>query len=645
MRSERGFLGMIKAKNSKFEIYDVITVSMHGLRTMDLVQLNDRRHSASDRNCFLFEFLPKMSENSQELEDPDELIHFRDLSKEESMNLLKTFKARVKQKEKEKEDALKQAAKDKEDALKQAAKDKEDALKQAAKQAAKDKKDALKQATRSGLLLERGLPPLGEYSFKGSFTSLPSIGKEEARFTVIPSSFKELDAIPLADAKSALWDLALSTNDETLGLWNSEQDVQSRCLSVLKEVAMIGNIFKELSFVLEAYIGAFSRFRADIAGIRNRLGQLITVAEVKQPSKNGKDLETPEIINQIGDYLHDLRFSWGVQFVVGLVTTYREWRIVWLSDCQDFAQTTSSEEFSACQLGELLQDRLYASETFRYDDPGLVKLLVSVITKAFRTKIIPPANLNLFERKFCCFSTDQQFRVSWQTFDTKIVFSYNMPAKNTKKFMIIRAYHPGRDGKVFLASSANGKFVVMKFLNPEKKELEKVSNAEANAWISIWNCKKVRMVEWFDHKVILMPFVFHCRQGLDGNPLGFMPADLWTLESPINVENLLSNKNIVENRKFETEPLKTYVEAPTLALEQALKALAAKCRVHRDIEWRHLALLPVEIPKKWLQKESRWTVTPIMIDLTGTRNARSPQDAIELMAPRFQALTGKILQN
>lgn len=177
----------------------------------------------------------------------------------------------------------------------------------------------------------------------------------------------------------------------------------------------------------------------------------------------------------------------------------------------------------------------------------------------------------------------------------------------------------------------------MKFLKRKKDDIE------VEAWKSIWNCKKVRTVEWFDHKVILMPFVFHFRLGLDGNPLGFMPADIWITESPINVQNLLENDKIVENKKFETKTLKTYVEDPTFALEHALKALASKCQVHNDIEWRHLALLPVEIPKRIVQK-SRWTVTPIMIDLTETGNAATPQDAIESMAPRFLELTGKILQ-
>ena len=294
------------------------------------------------------------------------------------------------------------------------------------------KTEAVKKATRAGMLLEKGLSPLGEYFLRRSFFPSPSNTAETGRFEVIQSSFNELDDIQLGEAKSNLWDTALSSNDGTLGIWTSEQDVKIRCLMVLKEVVMIAGLSKELAIVLEAYIAAFSRFRADIAGIRKALGQLITVFKVKQPSKNGNDLESDEIINQIGDYLHDLRFTWGVQFVVGLITTYKEWRIVWLSDCNDFAKETTSEGFGACQLGTLEQTQLYATETFLYNNSRLVKLLVSVITKAFRSKITPPANLDFFNRKFCGFATDKKFQVSWQSFDRKIKFSYDMPSQKPK---------------------------------------------------------------------------------------------------------------------------------------------------------------------------------------------------------------------
>jgi hypothetical protein len=189
-----------------------------------------------------------------------------------------------------------------------------------------------------------------------------------------------------------------------------------------------------------------------------------------------------------------------------------------------------------------------------------------------------------------------------------------MPNTKTQQYVLIRTYHHGRDGHVYLASSMSRNLVVLKFLN-----IMRTGKTEANIWRDVWKCKFAKAIKLYGFDVIVMPFVFHYRKSVDGRHLGFMPAHQWTSLEPItSASSLLESKEIKDNENFNLENIDRFVKDPKMALEIALKELARHKIVHKDIEWRHLALLPF---KK--DKFGEWYVRPVMIDLSDTKKVES----------------------
>ncbi len=63
------------------------------------------------------------------------------------------------------------------------------------------------------------------------------------------------------------------------------------------------------------------------------------VVEVKRPGKGIMDSE--QVHGQIYDHMMRLRSFHGLRHVFGIVSTYNQWRVYWLNDCNEIAQSPS----------------------------------------------------------------------------------------------------------------------------------------------------------------------------------------------------------------------------------------------------------------------------------------------------------------
>ncbi|KAJ3259092.1 hypothetical protein HK103_002979 [Boothiomyces macroporosus] len=509
-------------------------------------------------------------------------------------------------------------------------------------------RNAEAEVTARGKLLEKGLPPLGLRSGGSSFQSKPYYGIHEPRgrnVEFIPDKFqilKECKKDKLEKVRSLLWMEANTLVDgiETLKTWETEADIQQLVQKALLEVAECCNLGKEIHLISEK-IFSFNRqglntLRADIAVIRNKFGSIVGVCEVKKPSTgstrgtSSDDLSDDKLMIQISNYMLELRYTWGLRFVFGILSTYNHWRIVWLKDTDEIAKAATKDEVKASKKIDDSNDTtqyIFGSEILSYNDSNLVETLASVLWKMYLSQIDPPNGLNVDLRKFLCLSTSYGEQIVWDQFKVGTKFSYTMPYHNIEKFILIRTYHHGRDGHVYLASSNSGNLVVLKFLNDNR-----TGKTEAEIWRKVWSSKRAKVITLYGHQVVQMPFVFHYRKDNERH-LGFMPAHQWTSLEPIrSAKDLLASDEIIENGKFDMEKIDEFIDNPTEALKSALKELAKHKIVHLDIEWRHLALLPYPISK------DKWTVQPVMIDLSDTRKAVSEDEAWSEMKEKYEKL-------
>jgi len=261
------------------------------------------------------------------------------------------------------------------------------------------------------------------------------------------------------------------------------------------------------------------------AGVRKSLRQKkedneeITV-DIKDPLRN--DI----VARQCRDYLMYGRNEHGVRFSFCILTTWDYWRICWLpdegeepsdqeeeeeeeekhrasassrskvvsspspspaSDMDQFAaandmatlqrlvlqaNTESGRKvFASIKTRQPLRDVttgqvvLHASRVFRYDEPELTLILLTVLYKMWLSPFVPAQRLLQPERQYMSLSRGYGERIIWTRLATEVTHLQwlVMPPPQTKHFFILKRLGTGLHGTAFLACSASGSVCVIKF--------------------------------------------------------------------------------------------------------------------------------------------------------------------------------------
>ncbi len=179
--------------------------------------------------------------------------------------------------------------------------------------------------------MSNGLPPLG--APRGSASS-PSENTSHIPATLHVCEFSLVQNIPWSPQQtSAIWATA---HTGYLRSWGSEREIQTAVTLVLQDlISSVG-----LEDMLRCYqeLSIF-KLRADIWIVVDATGVPVGVVEVKKPGK--KIMQSDYVHGQIYDYMMRLRSFHGLKHVFGIVSTYNQWRVYWLNDCNEIAQSTS----------------------------------------------------------------------------------------------------------------------------------------------------------------------------------------------------------------------------------------------------------------------------------------------------------------
>eukprot|EP01114_Cavostelium_apophysatum_P000777 TRINITY_DN1069_c0_g1_i11.p1 TRINITY_DN1069_c0_g1~~TRINITY_DN1069_c0_g1_i11.p1 ORF type:complete len:362 (+),score=90.71 TRINITY_DN1069_c0_g1_i11:1788-2873(+) len=236
---------------------------------------------------------------------------------------------------------------------------------------------------------------------------------------------------------------------------------------------------------------------------------------MKKPSggkvKNDGILNSPEVLGQCYDFMMALRNYFGIKNVFGILTTYEEWRICWLPECDHAAlsDAPSSEELAKerptptqsqkmtdllarpHEIGDNFPDEvleltgtppaeadpsrcLHGTEVKRFDDENLLDMLASVVCKMY---VSPQENIDLFDRKWYRIYADEQ-KLCWRPLklDGSPRFFAGSSIQSSGYFLL-HSVGRGKYGKVWLAvKEANAQIVALKIFYcmppPAEKELK-----------------------------------------------------------------------------------------------------------------------------------------------------------------------------
>jgi hypothetical protein len=187
-----------------------------------------------------------------------------------------------------------------------------------------------------------GLPPLPE-SLNVS-ASPHSVNTDHEPAKLLRRKFNVLDDLQL-DGGTVLW--RMHTEHSGLSTYDTETDIVRYV--ILDAITALG-LVKELDCINEL---SLFRLRADIWIVVKKSGVPVGVLQVKKHKEDSNVLNNENVHGQILDYMLCLKSFHGLQHIFGIVTTYSQWRIYWLPECDEVAAARSVRDLNSNHIKEL----------------------------------------------------------------------------------------------------------------------------------------------------------------------------------------------------------------------------------------------------------------------------------------------------
>lgn len=313
-------------------------------------------------------------------------------------------------------------------------------------------------------------------------------------------------------------------------------------------------------------------------------------------------------IEELVDYLADLRNCKNVRFPFGILTTYEKWRIVWFQDSDIAAKETSTERYE--ELCEANRDvfcisgsvKVCMSRIYERSEVELIYALGSVIFKVINSPAPMSQGFLDPRRAYVCMSG---ITATYQQLPKELTsFSYEPPDLTCNELFVLVNYRRGSDGNVALCCSVEGNLCVVKFMTNKRDARE-----EARIWNRIWGTEcHVQFI--MEHWALVMPFCFSIRE-----PRGqFLGLHGWLSQSNNHScwnGDEFKDDEVRDVADLDMEQFLAFNKNPVKAAEIALEKLFKKKIRHGSIKWDHVALLP-----KKLKSQNKFRMVPVLLDMT-----------------------------
>ena len=609
------------------------------------------------------ENLPKEKETAQKREEEEKDIE--DMNAEELRILLKTVQKRAKAAQKCAEGALQRAeaaqkcadaalqradaALKREDAVLQradAALQREDAALQRADAAQKRADAALQREDaalqRADAAQKRAVAEGKEWEsfkiknlqasilcfFNTDYFRFPSISRQGTLHDAVISNsyaavkmfeeknFSPLTSIEVGKIKAKTSALLSRGQDQS---YFSEADVVTCCNSYIWDIVKACDLEEFLSVNRETNI--FS-CKPDICVI-NYMEVPIGAFEVKKPTVDL--MNNVLLMGRLFDYMMMVRSFSGLKCVFGVITDFNTWRICWFPDC-DAAATSDV----LIDLDTLTMDpntgtnrKLHVSKIYTggggtaenvYELSIAMMSLLLKMDHSFKGR--ESVQLVSENRPYIKLTNDQFHYQS----GLQYALNFSFPDE-VSEFILLRDYHGGRDGRVWLTCTVSGNLCVLKF--PNTGDVEK-AELEAENWRTM-GFQNVRVCTLNKKAAIVMPFAFNF------NDDGKIVADLdtWSLAGyGTAIEGWEDVSRFLETVDFNN------------ALGHCITAFAERKLCHNDIEARHVAIVYVPEAVSVLERKFIYT----FIDLSDVTKYESEEEAVDKMDMKARQITARLSQ-
>lgn len=358
----------------------------------------------------------------------------------------------------------------------------------------------------------------------------------------------------------------------------------------------------------------------------------VLVIEVKSPcdtnSRAKSKINDKKITGQLYNYMLKLKSFYGQRYVFGIVTTLDEWKIYWLPDTNDYAQENILNHLDI-ELYDNNEDNenreVYSSRVYKHNEKDLSKLIITIIAKSYYSPKQPVSLLNE-KRTYIMLKKDSWRWIKYEKNDLTLLsnnMNLNISHGNATDFTVLRYFKGGVYSKIRLAISNKGNIVVLKEFLEDDSNLEQ----EKKCWKEI-NDVKTNIKILNKTKTIIMPLAFHAH--IDNKKLNiYIPLDLkiWSVQEGAISDDL---PEFLENIN---QDLSEY-NLPSLReiAEEAIDKCANSGWIHRDLEFRHIAVLPI------IENNRLIYLDPIFIDFGIMEKSSNKIEAKKIMMKKLNKL-------
>ena len=278
--------------------------------------------------------------------------------------------------------------------------------------------------------------------------------------------------------------------------WSSESAVAGYVKFLLEDLFLAASFY---DLTCHQELSLFDQQKPDIV-IICEFSVPIGVLEVKTFNRKTSPLSKEKVLGQVFDYLVHLKNYTGRSDVFGILTTYHEWRVVWLPECDEAARSTEttpanriqgpiaqlpdyppnwSDQSSHQYLPKIPQDsqeseiprKLFGTRIIEWNDPDLPHILLSVIQKMRSSPMNPISYDKLSPRRSYIYLTEDGFHWEKVAEEVKTVIEGSVPS-SLQHAILLADLGGGGDGRVWLACTRAGEMSVLKFSKNGDSKLE-----------------------------------------------------------------------------------------------------------------------------------------------------------------------------
>ena len=446
-------------------------------------------------------------------------------------------------------------------------------------------------------IIDDGLPPI---SRKRSVMPTTSATSDHAEASITEAELGRLSVSTKRQPISRVWfNHNASAYDGKPLTWSCQSAVTAYVRSVLEDLFSAGK-FLDLTCDLEL---SLFHSKPDVV-ILCEFDVPIGVVEIKMASSTRATpaLSKERILGQVFDYLVHLKNYTGRKDVFGILTTYHQWRVIWLPESDEAARSTTTTAVNHIQgpIAQLPSDppnwsnpdqpnqlpsipplqlqkgvqperHLHGTSIIEWNDPDLPHILLSAIQKMRSSPMNPVSYSELCTDRSYIYVAKDGFQ--WESVDEEVIPSIEgkVPSHFQHAFLLADL-GGGGDGRVWLACTKSGEVCVLKF---SKKGDEQRLEKEKQVWKETWNCDVI-VKQLNDRPVLVMPWVKPCSEE--------------------------------EYHRDEVQ----------VAVRDAIRTMASAGYMHDDLHWRHVGLY---------KKDGR--LCALLFDLSRTTRINPDQASID----------------